>query len=170
MKKSNKKFLLILFSYHHKNTEKLAKVFSHVLEAPIENPLEADAEKIHEYDLVGFGSGIYSDKHHKTILDFVEKIPEQFGKKAFIFSTDGAPRGLMKEGSSMLADQTQKNHQSLREKLQAKGYEIIDEFNCGGWNTNSFLKVFGGINKGKPNEQDFSNARKFAQDLLDKIK
>lgn len=37
-----------------------------------------------------------------------------------------------------------KNHSMLREKLQSKGYMIVDEFSCAGFNTNSFLKLFGG--------------------------
>jgi len=42
---------------------------------------------------------------------------------------------------------------------------IIDEFNCAGFNTNSFLKLFGGINKGKPNTEDLKQAEEFAQNL-----
>jgi hypothetical protein len=30
-----------------------------------------------EYDLIGFGSGIYYGKHHKTLLDFVAGLPQQ---------------------------------------------------------------------------------------------
>ena len=57
------------------------------------------------------------------------------------------------------------NHSSLREKLQFKGYLIVDEFSCAGFNTNSFLKLFGGINKGRPNAEDLKNVEKFAQNL-----
>jgi hypothetical protein len=57
------------------------------------------------------------------------------------------------------------NHSTLREKLQSKGYTIVDEFGCAGFNTFSFLKLFGGINKGRPNAQDLENAEAFAQNL-----
>jgi flavodoxin len=60
-----------------------------------------------------------------------------------------------------------KIHTALREKLEAKGYIIVDEFNCHGFNTNSFLKLLGGMNKGKPNEEDLKEAEKFAQNLKD---
>jgi len=56
----------------------------------------------------------------------------------------------------------------LREKLQAKGYMIVDEFNCHGFNTNSFLKYFGGMNKGKPDAEDLEHAEEFAQQLSTK--
>jgi len=36
---------------------------------------------------------------------------------------------------------------------------------CPGLNTNSFLKIFGGINKGRPNAKDFKQAEEFAQHL-----
>jgi flavodoxin len=42
---------------------------------------------------------------------------------------------------------------------------IVDEFNCHGFNTNSFLKHFGGMNKGRPNDEDLKHAEEFAQNL-----
>ena len=83
------KSIIILYSYHHNNTEKLAQVFSQVLDAPIKKTGDISPEELSEYDLVGFGSGIYSDKHHPSVLEFVDKLPEESGKKAFIFSTAG---------------------------------------------------------------------------------
>ncbi|MBA7485539.1 hypothetical protein ES707_21087 [subsurface metagenome] len=58
-----------------------------------------------------------------------------------------------------------KDHSMLREKLQSKGYMIVDEFSCKGFNTNSFLKLFGGMNKGRPNAEDLKHAEEFAQNL-----
>ena len=68
---------------------------------------------------------------------------------------------------SFLAGQVEaeENHSALREKLQSKGYTIVDEFGCVGFNTNSFLKRFGGINKGRPNAEDLKNAEEFARGL-----
>ncbi len=58
-----------------------------------------------------------------------------------------------------------KDHLALREKLQSKGYLIVDEFQCKGFNTNLFLKYFGGINKNRPNEEDLKHAETFAEKL-----
>ena len=58
-----------------------------------------------------------------------------------------------------------KNHSLLREKLQSKGYTIVDEFSCAGFNTNSYLKLIGGINKGRPNAEDLKDGEAFAQNL-----
>ena len=63
------KSLLVLFSYHHKNTEKIANVFAKVLDAQIEMPQQINPEELQEYSLIGFGSGIYGAKHHRILLD-----------------------------------------------------------------------------------------------------
>jgi hypothetical protein len=61
------------------------------------------------------------------------------------------------------------DHSLLREKLHSKGYTIIDEFACKRFNTNSFLKFFGGMNKGRPNAEDLKHAVEFAQNLKQKL-
>jgi menaquinone-dependent protoporphyrinogen IX oxidase len=110
--------------------------------------------------MIGFGSGIYSQKHHHSILDFVEKIPNKIRKSAFIFSTSGISRKFAIKNS--LDDP----HTVIRQMLQRKNWTITGDFNCTGWNTNSFLKFFGGMNKGKPDSNDLDDAEKFAKGLL----
>jgi len=63
------KSLLVLFPYHHNNTEKVANVFAEVLDAQIEMPRQINPEELQEHSLVGFGSGIYGAEHHKILLD-----------------------------------------------------------------------------------------------------
>ena len=147
--------LLVFFSYHHKNTEKIANVFAKVLDAEIKTPRQINPEELQEYSLVGFGSGIYGEKHHRTLLDLADRLPQITDKKAFIFSTSAV----------MGKDKVAEDHSTLREKLQSKGYLIVDEFACHGFNTNSFLKYFGGMNKGRPNIEDLKHAEEFAQNL-----
>jgi flavodoxin len=149
------KSLLVLCSYHHKNTEKIAKVFARVLDAQIRTPRHIDPDELQEYGLIGFGSGIYDGKHHKALLDLADKLPKVTNRRAFIFSTSGMT------GEAKVA----KDHSPLREKLQSKGYTIVDEFGCAGFNTNSFLKLLGGMNKGRPNAKDLKRAEEFAQNL-----
>jgi flavodoxin len=55
-----------------------------------------------------------------------------------------------------------KTHRLLKEKLQSKGYTIVDEFTCKGFNTFAFLRLFGGMNKGRPNSDDLKIAEEFA--------
>jgi len=147
--------LLIVYSYHHNNTQKIADAMAKVLNAEIRTPQQANPEELQKYDLVGFGAGIDSGKHYKVLLDYVEKLPQVDNKDVFIFSTAGVT------GEKKLA----KDHSTLREKLEAKGYRIVDEFQCRGFNTNVFLKYFGGMNKGRPNEDDLKLAEAFAEKL-----
>jgi flavodoxin len=153
------KVLLVLYSYHHKNTEKIAEVFAEVLDAQIKTPQQTNPQELEQYSLIGFGAGIDSGKHYKEILDFADKLPLVSNKKAFIFSTSGVSNPKYKA----------KIHTSLRDILQSKGYIIVDEFNCHGFNTNSFLKHFGGMNKGRPNAEDLKHAEEFAQNLQNKL-
>jgi len=149
------KSLLVLLSYHHNNTEKIANVFAKVLDAQIKTPQQINPEELQEYSLIGFGSGIYSVKHHEDLLYLADKLPQVTNRKAFIFST-----------SAMMGEaKVAKDHSLLREKLQSKGYMIVDEFACKGFNTNKFLKYFGGMNKGRPNAEDIKHAEEFAQNL-----
>jgi len=149
------KCLLVLFSYHHNNTEKIARVFAKVLDAQIKTPQETNPEELQDYDLIGFGSGIDSGKHHKVMLDIADRLQQATDKRAFIFSTSAIT------GKEKVA----KDHSALREKLQSKGYIIVDEFGCAGLNTNGFLRLFGGMNKGRPNAEDIKHAEDFAQSL-----
>jgi flavodoxin len=159
MENERMKTLLVLVSYHHHNTEKIAKVFANVLDAPIKTPQQVKPEELEEYGLVGFGSGIYGGKHHGDLLDLADTLPPVTGRKAFIFSTSAIT------GEAKVA----RDHAQLRKKLASKGYIIVGEFSCRGFNTNSFLKLFGGMNKGRPNAEDLQNAEAFALNLKQTI-
>lgn len=145
------KSIIILYSYHHHNTEKVAKAMAPVLGADIKWPDDVNPEELQEYDLICFGSGIYGGVHHKSLIELADKLPEVTGKKAFLFSTSGAGE----------KDNAIKNHSTLREKLQSKGYLIVDEFQCKG-----FFGIKGlGLNRGRPNAEDLKRAEEFAQNL-----
>jgi hypothetical protein len=122
-----------------------------------------DPEEFREYDLVGFGSGIDSDKHDAALLDLADELPRMDHKKAFIFSTCGIPVSAAGEGS--VKKYSAKSHSALREKLTSRGYTIIGEYSCPGFNTNSLLRLFGGLNKGRPSAGDLSRAEEFARTL-----
>ena len=159
-----KNALVVVFSYHHKNTEKIAHVIAKVLGAPVKTSQQVNPDEILEYNLVGFGSGIYSATFDTSILDLVDRLPQVNNKNAFLFSTYGAP--------ALIANRefVENNHSQIRKKLMSKGYTVIGEFGCAGWNTNSFLKYFGGLNKGKPDAKDLMNAEAFARDMKQKAR
>jgi flavodoxin len=148
--------LLIVYSFHHMNTEKVAKAMARILDAEVRTPQQVEPDGLSGYDLIGFGSGIYGEMHHKSVLDLADGLPEVSDARAFIFSTSAI----------MGKDKVAQDHSLLRDKLRSKGYVIVDEFACKGFNTNSFMKYFGGMNKGRPNEEDLKNAEDFAKGLM----
>jgi flavodoxin len=157
------KALVVVYSYHHRNTEAVAKAIAQVLGATIATPQGVNPAELARYDLVGFGSGIDSGRHYAPLLNLADRLPPVASRKAFIFSTCGAPAFGVTQSFIL------KNHSALREKLQAKGYTIVDEFGCPGWNTNMFLRFFGGLNKGRPNAEDLKRAEDFARNLEQKM-
>jgi len=146
---------VVYFSSHHQNTKKIAKVLAGGLKAKLFKFTDAKVNDMKKYDLIGFGSGIYFMKHSQLILDFVDSLPMQKGKKAFIFSTSGS-------GFDRLA------HRDLRKKLVAKSFNVVGEFACRGYDNYGLLRYIGGINKSRPNGKDQANAVKFAKSLIRK--
>jgi flavodoxin len=145
------KTLIIYASVHHQNTKRVAAVMAEELAADLVPVQEAQPGSILAFDLIGFGSGIYFMKHHKSILQFVGMLPNITGKQAFVFSTSG-------QGGN-------ERHKSLKELLVNRGFSIVDEFSCKGWDTFGPMKLIGGINKGRPDENDLEEARVFARGL-----
>ncbi len=147
--------LIVYKSVHHGNTEKIAEAMVEVLEADLREPEEIDTGIIEDYDLIGFGSGIYHNSHHGSILEFVDEISPVRGKKVFIFSTSGMRK------IPILHD----FDKPLQKKLNNAGFKIVDNFSCRGYDTNGFLGYIGGINEGKPDEDDLEDAKDFALSL-----
>ena len=153
--------IVFLYSSPQGNTRKIANTIAPKMNAPILDIATMDLENIDfsgldEYQLMGFGSGIDSGRHFQQMLDFADTLPFVQNKRAFIFSTSG----IFNE-TKMLKD-----HEAIRNILLKKGFTIIGEFGCLGHNTNSFLKFFGGMNKGRPNAEDIKNAEAFAEKLI----
>lgn len=146
------KTLIVLTSVHHGNTEKIAKVISETINADLIEAKNMNVNILGDYDLIGFGSGIYHGKLHRSIIEAVDSLPNVFNKKVFIFSTSG--QGKIK------------SNDSLGEKLKEKGFNVIGSFACKGYDTFGPFKLIGGIAKGRPNEEDFQKARDFAGELL----
>ncbi len=123
------------------------------INADILKAADVNLDKFEEYDIVGFGSGVYNGKLHKELSGILSKLSQQDDKKAFIFSTTGS-----KTYSSMA-------HEQFRPLLEEKGFEIIGEFSCLGFDT-ALTKE--GINKGRPNKQDIKDAEDFVVNIIKK--
>lgn len=146
------KSIIIYESVHHGNTEKIAKTIGEILKAELVKPEDINTDKLKDYDLIGFGSGIFYGKFHKNILKLVKEIKAESNQKAFVFSTSGQGK-------------EESNH-SLKEELTKKGFQVIGSFACKGFDTFGPFKLVGGISKGRPNDEDISNAKKFTEGII----
>ncbi len=150
------KTLIIYASFHHKNTEKIAKEISDVLDAKIINFYDVTEEDIKEADLIGFGSGVYYSKFHRGLIKFVESLSKMDKKKAFLFSTSGLRKNIF----------LNRSHHYFKKTLKEKNFNVVGEFRCLAYDTYGPFKCVGGLNKGRPNEKDFKDARAFAMSLI----
>ena len=76
---------IIYMSIHNGNTEKIGEVIAKRLEAKLIKAVEAEVEDLLNYDLLGFGSGIYFGRNHEALFKLLDKFPTVQNKYAFIF-------------------------------------------------------------------------------------
>ena len=145
------KALIIYSSIHHGNTKMVAAVLSKTLSADLFQIDEMKGISLKQYDLIGFGSGIYNGKHHEKLYKMIEKANLK-EKEVFVFSTSGTGNG--------------KYNNLLIEKLTSKGALIKNSFSCRGYDTYGIFKLIGGISRSHPDNKDFENAQNFAMNLL----
>ena len=148
------KVLITYNSVHRGNTEKIANAMASAIDADIMKYDEVDGYNILDYDLIGFGSGIYYGKANKKLMEFIDNLPPVKNRKAFVFTTSG--KGNPDYSSS------------LGEKVSVNGFKVIGEFSCKAFDAWGPLKLIGGINKGRPNAQDLENAEIFIKGLVKK--
>jgi flavodoxin len=148
--------LIICKSIHHENTLRVAEVMADELDAEILSPEKIDIEDITDYDLIGFGSGIYMGKHHRSLLNLVSNLDVISGKDVFVFYTSGFSRF-----PALPSFET-----ALVERLEKTGAKVIDTFSCRGLETYGPFRIGGGKNKGHPDENDLDQARFFAKSLV----
>ena len=80
--------------------------------------------------------------------------------KAFIVSTSGLKRIPFVHDFD----------KTLKEELRRKGFDIIGEFSCRGYDTSRAAMIVGGINRGRPNARDLQQAEDFARRLKDSMR
>ena len=83
------KTAIVYASVHHGNTEKVVKAIAEKHpEVELINSTKTILKDLASYDLIGFASGIFYGKLHKTLLSFItDNLPAH--KKAFVIYTCG---------------------------------------------------------------------------------
>lgn len=147
------KILIIVKSKHNDNTLKIAEAMSEAAPVTLTDLENADKYNLGEYDIVGFGSGIYFGKHDKDLMKFAEKA--DFKAYTFVFSTSG---------SNSFA----KNNGALVKLLEGRNKTVLGSFGCLGLDKFFIFGLFGGINKIHPDTDDYDAAQQFITDVVKK--
>ena len=154
------KSLIICVSVSNGNTRRIADRMATVLGADVLEPEAVDVDSLEQYDLVGFGSGIYFMAVHPRLWDFVGRLPRGGDRqtRAFTFFTSGGPAlpFLAFDGP-------------IRRRLASKGFDVLGSFSCRGLDTVGLLRFIGGVNKGRPNDRDMARAAEFATRLREQV-
>ncbi len=148
------KSLIIYYSNYNSNTEKIAKIFADSIDAELVNLKESININIDNYDLIGFGSGVYNENLSPILFREVEGLKLE-GKKVFVFSTSCVGFKLY--------------NKKLIKILTSKGAICKGSFACKGSFVYSDNKIFELLSKrsvGHPNEDDIINAKKFIEKIV----
>ena len=169
----------ILVAYFSKtgNTEKVAQSIKNGLEGqevdlkPIK---DVDSSNLNNYDLIFLGSGIYASRVNKSLSNLVnaaQNLPQNF----VFFCTHASVKSY------------QDGFKLVKRTLKEKNSNIIGEFDCMGENIGipettikSMLdklppekrkeaEEYQKRLKGRPNEEDLENARRFAQSIIKEL-
>jgi len=124
------------------NTKKVAEAMASELGTGAE-PIK-DEPELEGVDLLFIGSGCYGGKLTGETVKFLEGL--RGIKRAAVFGT------YLGETKAI---------ESMKEILEKKDIEVIDEWGC----TGAFLYL---MNRGRPNEKDLDLARQFANSVLEK--
>ena len=137
---------IVYYSKHHGNTKKLLDAIAEKHPVTlIDVTAQPDAD-LSGYERIGFASGIYYSAFAKQIISFANAhLPER--KDVFYIYTHGAPKGDFLK--------------AMREIADKKHCREIGEYRCQGFDTFGPFKLIGGLNKGRPNEDDIQKAVDF---------
>ncbi|EGY76659.1 flavodoxin [Peptoniphilus indolicus ATCC 29427] len=130
------------------NTERL--IFS-LDDVDIFNTTKLNNLNFSKYDYIGFASGIYYGEMSKNILDAARKIILKDSAKVFIVYTCGI---CLKNYSK-----------SMEHILNSRNLDYIGEFSCRGYDNYGPFKIFGGISKKHPTQNDITNFKKFIYEI-----
>jgi len=183
--------LKILITYHSEtgNTQKIAEMINEVAskdnETKLINTKEAKKENFEDYDLIFIGAACHSSDFAKPVLKLLPNLPE---------SPDFKLAGFMTH-STYLPEEGDERKQFLHERwagnakktlewtCKQKKIEFAGFFSCMGKPSKAIEKFirkqiiteddewadYIEIVNQHPNEEDFQNAKKFAQEVIDKF-
>ncbi len=137
-------------STHHGNTRKVVEAIAKEFDVELVDVTKVREKNLHDYDLIGFASGIYGAQFHQQVKNFAQiNLPQN--KKIFYIMTSAMNRDFSK---------------SMEQSVSAKNPIVVGKFSCHGYNTFGPFKLIGGTSKGHPDEKDLHNAVEFFRELI----
>ncbi|MGI6713608.1 MAG: flavodoxin domain-containing protein [Bacilli bacterium] len=138
-----KKKVIIYTSYHQRNTFNLLQASLPIEEYTWVNLLRGEEKNLalNHFDVVILGSGIYYGKMHKRLLAFIAAQKEELASKtlALVITAGKTPEHYQRRVKRYL------------KRLKLPSHRV---YACLGYDTFGPLRLIGGINKGRPNEED----------------
>lgn len=147
------KTAIIYHSTHHQNTKQLVDAICQANSVDAFEVPGVQSIPIASYDAIGFASGIYMSRFHKSLFEFVEKNQAALrGKSAFLLFTSGSGNASYQS--------------TFAQALAECGCKVQGFYQCRGFDTFGPWKLIGGIAKGHPNADDISGACAFYESCI----
>lgn len=146
------KSLIVYCSEYKKNTEKIAQVFAEKIGCELINIKDVSEINIENYDLIGFGSGVYRESLSPKVFRLAEKSNLK-DKNVFVFSTSGIG---MKFYNNRLIKLLESKGAINKGSFACKGSFVARDF------TNiKLFDIIGRLSQGHPNGRDYKKAERF---------
>lgn len=140
------KILIVVSSEHRENTLKIAEAMSEAAPVTVTDLDNVEKYNLQEYDIVGFGSGIYYGKHSKKLIKLA--LNATYGDYCFVFCTSGSKK-------------FDAYNAKFAKMLENRGKTVLGSFGCLGLDKFFIFALFGGLNKTHPDIDDFEAAQQF---------
>lgn len=144
------KIALVFASVHHGNTRKIVNAIADNVDLELIDATIVTEKDMHEYDLIGFASGIFYSEFHHSVVNFANTnlIPY---KNIFTICTYGSKKNYVDR---------------FMKKISGKKPNLVGSYGCLGFDTFGPFKLVGGIAKGHPTNKEINEAIKFVENLL----
>lgn len=150
------KSLIIYCSVYRKNTEKIAQLFAEKCGCELININNMDNVNIQDYDIIGFGSGVYKENLSPKLFRLVENLDLK-DKSVFVFSTSGVG---MKFYNNKLIKLLESKGAINKGSFACKGSFSAEEFS-----NKKVFNIIGKLSEGHPNNKDLKKAEKFIKNI-----
>lgn len=151
------KSLIIYCSTYKKHTEEIAELFAKKINADLINLKNSKDIHIENYDVIGFGSGVYKESMAPQIFHCVEKLNLK-NKAVFVFSTSGAGKKFY---NNKLIKLLETKEAICKGSFACKGSFVSRDFS-----ENRIFEFMSKFAQGHPNDKDFCKAEKFIEKVV----